>query len=910
MKVWTCIKLIVLGAVLLAAGVGVRIVSRETAPERVREVVYAALSAAVNGKVSLEAARLDYGGVLHLENLAVSLPGESEPAFSCPSIRIYLDRLELLGRRTVARRVEMVSPTLRLAHDRKSDKWNAESVLAAGRGEGAAAAPPREGVDVENATVLVSDETLFGDAEPRSYPALHLSFRPDQGEAGRWLLDGRVLAGVTAGARLSGWLAAKGKPRFWLEVTCQGIQAGEALWRQVPHGHAVWKDFRLTGGLAVQGSLSGGGGAPLDYSFRVAMSEAEAWNRYYPVAIRSLSGQAEITTGRVILRDLTGVIPPEEFGVAPANRPLPRVSANATWDLGRDGGGRLEILASDMPISRGSIERIPSVGPEIWTRLKPEGQGRLALTLIDPGRRAPTRFSTVVELDGVSLRPPEVPVPLRNVTGTLLVDNEWVRLRNLTGVVGDRQNPQDTPPYFVADGAIDLQRRESALTVSVRNLHTTEELVKSVPGAGDDIWRLLRPRVVMDGSFQLSDIPDGNAMTCTALLDLHGGELSPEFTTFPLREVSGTVRYDGGRILIESLAATVTTDRAGAESSNATCMAEVRGTVEPKAQRAEVYLTARGMTISRELLRCVPGVGEHIWQEAEPRGTANLSGRFFYDASADPPLRYVLDMDLRDVSAALKLIPIPLDVLSGQLLLSEERAISNNFNGVTCGGGFSGAAVVYFGAEEDLPSFGGRLSFNEMELRELVRCLSGEEKPLSGRISGVMDVGGLLGQRRSVSARGTLSLVEGHLWQTPFFAKLLSVLHLSMPAGQEVPARGQMTYTLKGDEVTVHEFELVGGGLSLSGYGKVWLDGRLDLTMAAVGAPEKRTRIPVLSHVVGWALRAMERELVRLDVSGTLGDPKIKPTVLSTITWPLTSLTNVLSSPFFRGGSSSPGAAR
>ena len=125
-----------------------------------------------------------------------------------------------------------------------------------------------------------------------------------------------------------------------------------------------------------------------------------------------------------------------------------------------------------------------------------------------------------------------------------------------------------------------------------------------------------------------------------------------------------------------------------------------------------------------------------------------------------------------------------------------------------------------------------------------------------------------------------------------------------MPTGREAPAEGRAAFAIDGDRIPVKTFDLTGGGLSLSGYGDVWLDGRLALTIVAMGAPGEGPGIPIVSPALGWVMRAVQRELVRLEVSGTIQQPHFKSTVLSKIKWPLTSLRDIVVSPVLGGAGS------
>ncbi|MHC5033992.1 MAG: hypothetical protein ACYTFZ_03045, partial [Planctomycetota bacterium] len=599
-----------------------------------------------------------------------------------------------------------------------------------------------------------------------------------------------------------------------------------------------------------------------------------------------------------------GVIEPEEFDDTAVEPRAARVQVTGRYSQA-GAGDSFEIVAVDLPLCRTTIEGIPSIGTELWERLEPTGSGRLLLTLATPPE-GETHFTAVTELSGVTLRPSELPLPLEEVAGTIVADNEEVRLQNLRGVIV--QGPGQEGRYsggaapFAVEGFVDYAREKSIVHATVQSITTNQELLKSIPTVGQEIWEMFRPEVVVDVSAVLRDVPGSDEMSCTAAIDLHGGRAEPEFLTMPLQDATGTIRVEGGRVLIERLRATVDTGDGTAPSTDTTSTVEVQGSVDPEAERWELYVRADDLALTESLLMCIPEAGEQIWAEAQPQGLASVSGKVLYDRHEQPALRYLLDIDLVDVSARPTAIPLPVDALSGQLLLSENRALSNSLVGVTCGGHFEGAAVVYYGSDGDLPSYGATLLFNQLQLAEVSRCVTRGQRDVRGRITGAIEMGGVLGQEVSRMGTGSLSLEEGQLWRTPFFAKLLGVLHLTMPGRMEARSRGDMVFSFSGDRVAVTEFDFTGGGLNLSGYGSVWLDGRLALTMVAVGAPEEGKGIPIISKVVGWLLKAVERQLVRLDVSGTLEEPVIEHRVLSKITWPLANLRSVLFSPIFGGG--------
>jgi hypothetical protein len=540
--------------------------------------------------------------------------------------------------------------------------------------------------------------------------------------------------------------------------------------------------------------------------------------------------------------------------------------------------------------------------------LEPKRMSYSALLTLHSGRCRPALLIAAPGGDGRQEDAPpvhrELPVALEQVNGNVVVDAEGVRLRDVRGMIVQldaTEGGQAQQAPFSADGLVDLQGRNSSLSVTVHNLQTNEKIVRALP-VGDKVWELFHPKVAADASIQLRDGPEAGQMSYSMLLDLHGGRAEPGFCSIPLADTIGTIKVDGAKVSIERFTATVDTGGASEQKEEAISTIEMRGKLDLEANQAELYVNAKDLMVTKNLLAAVPEVGAEVWQQATPRGIASFTGKIRYDGSDAEPLRYVLDVNLTDISLVPKFIPVPVDALSGELLVTESRTVSNDFTGVTCGGRFQGAAVVYYGPKGQATSYGARIQYEQLELGELARRIGGKEVNVAGRLAGVLDIGGVVGETTITGGKGSLSLTDGRLWRTSFFLELLPVLHLSMPTDQEAPVEGDMTFALQGNELRIHEFELAGGGLSLSGYGTIWLDGKLDLTMVAVGAPEEGTGIPIVTPVANWLLQAVERQLVRLDVTGTINKPVFEERVLTKITWPLTSLRNVLFSPIFGTG--------
>jgi len=375
------------------------------------------------------------------------------------------------------------------------------------------------------------------------------------------------------------------------------------------------------------------------------------------------------------------------------------------------------------------------------------------------------------------------------------------------------------------------------------------------------------------------------------------GRARLEFWPVPLHDVSGTLRVEGDRLYLDEVKATVALAETRDERLRLNRLV-ASGDVDLRAGTARLLLEGHNLTLNEELITSLPEVGQRIWAEAQPEGLASFDGTLSYDRQRTEPVRCLLELDLRDVNLSPKVVPMPIHAVRGRALISERRLVADPLTAVSCSGELRTALVAYYGTEGELPSYAATVRFRELELAELAGRWAAERPHVGGLLSGTVDLGGVLGGGTPLSVEGTVSLSKGRLWQTPFFARLLTVLHLQTPSRGDRHQEGRATFTRLGGETTVHDFEVIGGGVHLSGYGSISAGGDLAGTMVAVGAPEGGGAIPIISSIIGWAMRGVERELLRVEVGGTLEDPSFQPETLARIMAPIAGLRSLLLSPF------------
>jgi len=744
MKITTSIKLILLGAVLVAAGLGVREFRRQTDPERVRATALRELNKSVNGVVELGGARLELTGAVNVEDLSVRAEAGEEAVLECRGLWAHFDKASLLRLQPTIRRVVVIAPRVRLVHSPDAGKWNFDSLLpeaAPGEQREPDQALLADGVVVQNGTFVVQHAGIFGDDEARTYEGLYIALRPDAGDLERWRFEADILGGPLNGTHASGYLQAGDQPLLHVEIAAPNLNAEQRLWHQIPYGRDVWRDFEPEGPVGVTGTLDLERDGKLQYSFTVDARGVSATPRFMPLRVESAGGTVTVSNAGVLLRSLTGVVPAQEFGPdAGAGLPVRvRVEGRREWH----GGADYSVEAAGVPICQATMQAIPEVGDQLWERLRPAGRCRLTLALSKAGPGTKMTYGADVQLQDASIAPDELPMPLEGINGNLFVDSGGLTLQDVRAVARQGGAPGATGRLEV-DGRIAFGSGGLGLDVRAFNVRADESLVKAIPGAGEELWQLARPEGVVDVRALLEQTGRDAAMTYDVLVQMHDGRALLEFWPVPLSDVSGAVRLSGPHLSLERLTASVALPTGENDSGKAAGYLDVTGSVDVAARQADLNLAARNLVLDERLMTSIPVIGKQIWERAGPEGTASLAGTLSWRQDAEDPIRCLLSLDLQDVALSNLPFPVPVAGISGRLLLSETQALSDNFTAIVCAGQVKGALVTRYGSGTEYPTYAATLDFRQINLKELLDRIKAKEQNLRGLLSGSMDLGGAL----------------------------------------------------------------------------------------------------------------------------------------------------------------------
>ena len=150
---------------------------------------------------------------------------------------------------------------------------------------------------------------------------------------------------------------------------------------------------------------------------------------------------------------------------------------------------------------------------------------------------------------------------------------------------------------------------------------------------------------------------------------------------------------------------------------------------------------------------------------------------------------------------------------------------------------------------------------------------------MPGLLDGRIELIETVGHVESRQASGVLQISRAKLYKLPVLLDLLTIVFLALP--QETAfTEGEFIYHLRGNNLVFDEIHLRGATLSLVGSGSMDMKTHeLDLTFLT-GPPGK---LPRLSGLAEELLSGILREIVEIEVKGTLTDPEMRTKALGSL---------------------------
>ncbi len=799
-------------------------------------------------------------------------------------------RLFLCGH-PVPQRITVNRPSLTIEYLPEKQMWNIEDFLSEiDLYEPRFRELLRDGIHVENAALLLVSEEVFGDKSPRRVSGV-------QGEINRksfappiWEFHARISEGVLNGAVLRGVVHEKGGD---LNMKVSHLDVTEEFLEWIPWGGNLEDLFYPRGAASAELDLNlirrGDEYIP-SWRGKIFIDDMQATSKFFDHRIGNLSGEIDIVGQKANFRDITGLIrveEEEEVSFSP-------IQISGSTHMKKE-TTILHLTAHEVPMTENIIREIPESGDEIWSSLKPSGLADFTLLLTADSQEDLT-YTAEVQLSGAEVTSPELPFRFEAVQGHLLVDKTGVKLTGVTAQIQQSGKPAriDIDGFFGMDGNV------KDAHVKFRNLQFCEAILGRLPMATPDLWKQIRPSGMADGEFNFG----GEEGRYFAEVNLKSGRADTDFFPTPIEDMFGSIYIDDELVRIKNLRGKIESDPLAASGMTAPASVKFGGEYDLDKKKGQFNVNLGKINLTEDIIVSIPHWGEDLWEKLRLEGLVSIVGSINCASSSeenDDEISYDLNADLENAGVQWEGFPLLLSSLQGKIFISDDIVMASHIEGLTCGGkvdihgGVSGLQIT-----EDI-RYDGSIDFQRVDIRKLVRQLLDKEMQVAGKLSGVLEIAGRIGEEPTLRGRGEVSLAGGHIWRTPLFLELVDILHLSRPGGIGNFDRGQALYKIRDDYLYIEHFELRSPSAELTGWGSIGIDdGALDLIIVAAAVPEGG--VPVLTPALKTILTPVQRELVRIKVSGTIEEPKFSSDVIGTLTRPAQFFYDFFSFPFRTGG--------
>ncbi|MBW3597742.1 MAG: AsmA-like C-terminal region-containing protein, partial [Planctomycetes bacterium] len=160
------------------------------------------------------------------------------------------------------------------------------------------------------------------------------------------------------------------------------------------------------------------------------------------------------------------------------------------------------------------------------------------------------------------------------------------------------------------------------------------------------------------------------------------------------------------------------------------------------------------------------------------------------------------------------------------------------------------------------------------DLRTITRELTGQTKPLSGKVLTTLRLAGTSHGPHTWRGDGVVRLRDADVYQLPVMVSLLKVLRLQ-PPDTTAFTTSNIDYRIQGEHLYFDRIDFTGDAVSLWGAGEMSLERELKLRLfVQVGRSD--SPIPLIGDLVAPVFREAGRGLLLIHVTGPLENPSLR----------------------------------
>ncbi|ODS33566.1 MAG: hypothetical protein SCARUB_01300 [Candidatus Scalindua rubra] len=649
----------------------------------------------------------------------------------------------------------------------------------------------------------------------------------------------------------------------------------EELMKELPViGEKFWRTYSPVGKFNFDCTLNfnnKNNERKMDYLLVLDVVDWEATYIKYPFLIKHINGKLEFSKEGVFLKSVKGDVQNEGQ------------QSNGEIDAFFGVGNSKKSININIPsfnITETLMKMIPGAGEKAWKNYSPEGNIDLTIKYESNEDKSVIDYSAEAVCKGIKARHPSFPYDITNIVGLLEMDGKNIYFKNMSGYLLSGPNIN----LIMLDGVVNLKSKEKRFTISIPNLNLTEEMVKSIPKKGEDIWSRYKPTGQVDFTIDYKGFEDSSKDEYIITADGKGNEIEYADLLIKFSDVIGRVVVDKNDVQLKNLRGYVVND---GQLARAVC----DGVYKLKNKDKKTLFNILDLRVTENLLDKFSKQLKSEWLKIEPVGWVDVTVDDEIN-DVDGKDRHSIIIDAKGCEVGLNNFPVTISDVDGRINVEKGQLTSRKFNGICSGGSVNGSI------ESDRTSpdgeYSGNLNFEKVSLQKLMENFVKDQQKWTGMCEGNVEFQGKGKGLKNFTAKGRAKLTEGYLSEVPALLSILKLLNLSIPK-KETFHTANIKYLVKDKVINIEELEVFSDSIELGCIGTAGFDGAIDLTVIAGFSKETFSQIPFIGGLMDFVVGGVRKTLTKVQITGTLSNPKSTMVGLKPFTFPIKSIFDLLS---------------
>ncbi len=380
--------------------------------------------------------------------------------------------------------------------------------------------------------------------------------------------------------------------------------------------------------------------------------------RYLPYRGYDIAGTIERTPEGVFIRDIRGG---HGGGTVTVNGHLAKPTKQAAKEL--------SIKAEGIPIDETLIEALPEQYRRICEQFNLEGTIDVEIELAQPAGsdQQPAKWQThpTVTLRNVSARFDGFPYPIDHLTGTLVVDEDRLKLLNIVGRSGEAR--------IGVEGSATLSGGQLTgldLAISAQDIPFDDVLLSALPAETRKQVAAFHPRGSLDVHTSLTFDVDAKTVVHTSDVVLKDVAIRHEVLPVELAGINGRLRMTPNEVVLDGLTG---------RYNDATLSAEGSVSRDGGRQATAVIIRSRNLQLDEAFCAALPPKARKVvadWKIDGPIATETVVSTTPTSAHADPSVSTVAR--LQGATVRHRLFPLVFDDVRAQITIDGDGARASN----------------------------------------------------------------------------------------------------------------------------------------------------------------------------------------------------------------------------------------